>query len=168
MLPSVVAHAILHVAIRPPQPLSIPSPTAQVSMDPIPSTAARTSRRPPMGVLILVCIRVLDAAILLAAAAGVRDVAGEAVWGRVEPIAAYLDPLYVLAAVLSVLVAIGLLVGHRWGWTGATILTGFGLFTAIWAYVGGAGNDLRLILLVLSALYLNQSAVRERYLGPRR
>lgn len=130
-------------------------------------TTGPISRRPSMGVVIVAGVRVLDGLLLLLAAADVRDVAGQSVWQDLAPTEGILDAAFITAAVLSFLVAIGLLIGHRWGWTGAVLLTGIGLFLAIWAYVGGAGSDVRLIILVVSVFYLNQPAVRERYIGPR-
>jgi hypothetical protein len=125
------------------------------------------SGRLPLGVYLLAGLRIADAAVLIAAATGARQIAGDSVIADLLPDPAYLDALYVIAAVLSVAVAIGLVAGHRWGWAGAMILTGFGLLLADFAFVKGASNDVRLILLVLSAFYLNQRVVRERFWGRR-
>lgn len=136
-------------------------------MEPIAPDELAPSRSLPLGVLVLAGVRLLDAAILAIAAAAIRPIAGEAFWAAHLPSAEWAHGIEAVFVVLSVLAAIGLLLRRTWGWTGAMLLTGAGLCFAIVAYLGGAGNDLRLIVLVASAFYLNQRAVREWFWGPR-
>lgn len=124
---------------------------------------APADRGLPLGVYLLAALRLLDAAFFAAAVTGDRPLVFDELLASRLGGEEVLHAIYAIVAVLSVLAAIGLLIGHRWGWAGTMLLTGFGLLITIYAYVAGAGSDLRLILLVVSALYLNQRVVRERF-----
>jgi len=123
------------------------------------------SNRLPLGVYVLAALRGLDAALLIAAALGIRSIVGDDLLTSLLPDPSWIDPVYISLAVLSVVTGIGLLTGHRWGWAGTMLLTGVGLLSAIYVYMQGGQNDLRLLFLVASAFYLNQRVVRERFLG---
>jgi hypothetical protein len=136
-------------------------------MEPIAPEETAPARGVPLGVVVLAGVRLLDAVVLAAAVAGVRSLPGDDLFASHLPGLDTVHAFEAIAAVLSVVVALGLLLRQRWGWTGTMLITGVGLFIAILAFVGGAGNDLRLLVLVASAFYLNQRAVRDWFWSPR-
>jgi hypothetical protein len=119
----------------------------------------------PLGVYVLAVLRLFDSALLFAAALGFRSIAGDDLLTPLLPDPSWISPIYFATGILSLGAAVGLLVGHRWGWAGTMLLTGLGLLSAIYVYLQGGHNDLRLFFLVASAFYLNQRVVRERFVG---
>lgn len=136
-------------------------------MDPIALEAPDTARGMPPGVLVLAVIRLLDAAILAAAVAGIRPLPGDDLFASHLPGLESVHAIEAIAAAISVVGAVGLLLRRRWGWTGTMLLTGVSLFFANLAALGGVTNDLRLLVLVASAFYLNQRVVRDWFWSQR-
>jgi hypothetical protein len=116
-------------------------------------------RRPPVGVLIIVALRVLDAISLAGIALGLRalPLGGLIVPG---PDAILVRSLDMLVAVLGIVGAVGLVTLQRWGWTLTMILVGIELAAKLIRYSNGQPDPLGLLLLVVTAFYLNQSSVR--------
>jgi hypothetical protein len=71
--------------------------------------------------------------------------------------------LLLIAALVDVICGVGLLLSWRWSWVLTMLVTGLGLVTEISAYLSGEAGYLRLALLVASAFFLNQRAVRARF-----
>jgi hypothetical protein len=71
--------------------------------------------------------------------------------------------LLLVAALVNVVCGVGLLLSWRWSWVLTMLVTGLGLVTEIAAYIGGDPGYLRLAILVASAFFLNQRAVRARF-----
>jgi hypothetical protein len=114
--------------------------------------------RLPFGVLVVVVVRVIDALLVAGVGLGLRPL--------VVDLPAPLDEPRVLAAIgltwagLTVAGAIGLLLRKHWGWVLTMVMVGVGLTVNLVRVYLGVPDDLDLLLLVVSAFYLNQRAVR--------
>jgi hypothetical protein len=117
----------------------------------------------PVGVILLAGLRGLDAVLLVLAVAGFRDLP---LADTTPPIVGSLTVLGLFAlavAVLDAVAATGLLLGHRWGWLLTMLICGAGLLLWLGLYATGRHDELRIGLLVVTALYLNQGAIKLRY-----
>ncbi len=117
----------------------------------------------PVGAVLLAILQVAEGAWLLAALGGVRiaaeaglpaDLLGLGVAGRYAIIA---------VAALRIAAALGLLARFRAAWVLVMLITGGGLTLTITGYALGRPDDVRLLLDVASAFYLNQPGVRAVY-----
>ena len=66
----------------------------------------------------------------------------------------------IVLAVATIIGVFGLLAFRRWGWVLTMILVGLGLLGELIRVVIGQPDHLGLLLLVVSAFYLNQRSVR--------
>jgi len=136
---------------------------------PVPAPSARSPlaglRRIPFGIVAVAVLRIVDAV----------SIASIAVGRRPFPLSALPSPLaderVILAvglawAVAALLGAIGLLLLRGWGWVLTMVMVGVGLASALVGWYGGAPDYLELLLLVVTAFYLNQGSARS--LGERR
>ncbi len=114
----------------------------------------------PVGAVLLALIQVLEAGLLVATLGGYR-VAGQA--GLPAELLTYGVPgQYVIMAVISIrlMAALGLLTRHRAAWVLVMLITGASLATTLTGYLIGRPDDIRLLLEVAAAFYLNQPGVR--------
>lgn len=122
------------------------------------------SGRLGFGILALAALRVLDAITVLLGVAGVTGFALPALSVLPTGWPLLVVQLFDVAlAALSLLAAAGLLGMRRWAWILTMLLIGLGLVVSLLGQVTGEGSDLRLALQVVSVLFLNQRAVRERF-----
>lgn len=113
--------------------------------------------------MLLALIQVLEAGLLVATLGGYR-VAGSA--GLPAELLTYGVPgQYVIMAVVSIrlMAAVGLLTRHRAAWVMVMLITGASLATTLTGYVIGRPDDIRLLLEVAAAFYLNQPGVRAAF-----
>ncbi len=68
--------------------------------------------------------------------------------------------LDIVLATATIIGVVGLLAFRRWGWVITMILVGIGLLGELIRVVIGQPDHLGLLLLVVSAFYLNQRSVR--------
>jgi len=117
----------------------------------------------PIGAVVLALIQVAEGLWLLAALAGV-GVAAEAGWPA-QLMASGAPGQYAIigAAGLRFAAALGLLTRHRAAWVLAMLVTGGGLLASLAGYVSGRPDDIRLLLDVAAAFYLNQPGVRAAF-----
>ncbi|MDF2734783.1 MAG: hypothetical protein K0S97_1406 [Chloroflexota bacterium] len=132
-----------------------------------PESALRVGRW-PVGVLIVAILRIIDAVSMFAIGVGVKDLPVDAL-----PILAdspmLTRGLDIVLATATIIGVIGLLAFRRWGWVVTMILVGVGLLAELIRVVIGQPDHLGLLLLVVSAFYLNQRSVRVmagRHLDP--
>jgi hypothetical protein len=113
----------------------------------------------PFGMLVVAALRIFDAVTLAAIALGVGTLPVEGL-----PILAS-SPVLTQSAELAIagatiLGVVGLLAFRRWGWVLTMILVGLGLGAELVRVSIGQPDHLGLLLLVVSAFYLNQRSVR--------
>ncbi len=110
--------------------------------------------------MLLALIQILEAGLLVAALGGFR-VVGQA--GLPAELLTYGMPgQYAIIAVAAIrlMAALGLLTRHRAAWVMVMLVTGGGLASTLAGYLIGRPDDIRLLLGVASAFYLNQPGVR--------
>ena len=130
---------------------------------PVPAPRARLSlagqRRIPFGIIAVAALRVVDAI----------SIASIAVGRRPFPLSSLPSPLADTHVVMVVVLAwagaallgvIGLLLLRSWGWILTMVMVGVGLASALAGWYGGTPDYLELLLLVVTAFYLNQGSAR--------
>jgi hypothetical protein len=135
-----------------------PSPT------PAPSTVIDTGRRRgvgrwPFGVLVVAVLRLLDAFTLLAIGLGISGVPVTGLLSVIDNVA-LTRAVDLVAAGLTILGVIGLLLLQRWGWVLTMVVVGLELLAELIRVAQGTPDHLGLALLVVTAFYLNGSAIR--------
>jgi len=119
----------------------------------------------PFGILVLAVLAVAGALWGLAGVAGLRAVPEFSLKGidlapeLVRVIIAGWAAMLIVGAVL-------LLALHRWGWVLLMLGTGLGLLASLWQWWLGNPEAIRLVILVVTAFYLNGRAVRDLLLRP--
>ena len=113
----------------------------------------------PFGILVITVLRTFDAVTLVAIALGVRGlpVNGLAIFANSPELTMTLGLLLAAAIIVGL---VGLLAYQRWGWVLTMILVGLGLAHELYRVFIGQPDHLGLLLLVVSAFYLNQRSVR--------
>ena len=123
----------------------------------------------PIGAVLLAILQVAEGAWLLAALDGVRIAAEAGLPADLLGLGVAGQYAIVAVAVLRFVAALGLLASVRAAWVLVMLITGGGLTLTITGYALGRPDDVRLLLDVASALYLNQPGVRAIYgIGGRR
>lgn len=119
----------------------------------------------PIGLLIVAALRIVDAVGMVAVALGVSDVplGGLPMIADTPVFTRTVDLIWAVATVIGVA---GLLAKRRWGWITTMVLVGFGLLSHLIRVAIGEPEYLGLLLLVISAFYLNQRSVRAMALFP--
>lgn len=112
----------------------------------------------PFGILVVAALRLVDAAglIIVGLDAGLLPFRGFPVLGNPDVTRA----LEVTFAILTVIGVIGLLARKGWGWVLTMALVGLGLLGEVIRYSLGVPDPAGLLILVVSAFYLNQRQVR--------
>ena len=119
----------------------------------------------PFGILALAALAVAGALWGLGGVAGLRAVPEFSLKGidlapeLVRVIIAGWAAMLIVGAVL-------LLALHRWGWVLLMLGTGLGLMAALWQWWLGNPEAIRLVILVVTAFYLNGRQVRDLLLRP--
>jgi hypothetical protein len=127
----------------------------------------------PFGVLVVAAVQIVRAALLVGQLLGFRIGVD---WLRMsaqvpEPppgtVAFALSRGLAIALVAaSLVVAIGLLSGRRWGWVGAIIVSGLALAFALGSWLDGAPTYISMLINVVAVFYLNQREVRAVFEEP--
>jgi hypothetical protein len=117
----------------------------------------------PIGAVLLAILQVAEGAWLLAAFGGVRIAAEAGLPADLLGLGAAGGYVIVAVAVLRFAAALGLLARVRAAWVLVMLITGGGLALTITGYALGMPDDVRLLLDVASAFYLNQPGVRAVY-----
>lgn len=110
------------------------------------------------GIIVVAALRLVDAAGLIFIGMG----------QRILPIVGFPDignptitrGLDLTFAALTILGVVGLLAGKSWGWVLTMALVGLGLLGEVIRYSLGVPDPAGLLILVVSAFYLNQRQVR--------
>jgi len=113
----------------------------------------------PVGVLIVAFLRVIDAVSMAAIGLGVRGLPTDGL-PILEDSPFLTQSVDIVLAVASIIGVVGLLAFRRWGWVLTMILVGLGLLAELIRVAIGQPDHLGLLLLVVSAFYLNQRSVR--------
>jgi hypothetical protein len=122
----------------------------------------------PVGILIVAFVRIIDAVSMAAIGFGVRGLPtdGLPILAESPILTRSVDIVLAAATIIGV---VGLLAFRRWGWVLTMILVGLGLLAELIRVAIGQPDHLGLLLLVVSAFYLNQRSVRAmagRHLDP--
>jgi hypothetical protein len=113
----------------------------------------------PFGILVVATLRIIDALTLAAIGLGLRGlpVSGLAIVASSPTLTRSIELIIAAAIIVGV---VGLLAYRRWGWVLTMILVGLGLAHELIRIWIGQPDHLGLLLLVVSAFYLNQRSVR--------
>ena len=130
-----------------PEPIVAPPPLPTVSRP-----------RWPFGILVVAGLRLVDALGLILIGIGQRGL----------PVSGFpiivnetvTQALNLIVAALTIIGVIGLLGGKSWGWVLTMVLVGGGLLVELIRYATGQPDPIGLLILVVSAFYLNQRSVR--------
>ena len=126
-----------------------------------PEPAERAFRfgRWPFGILVVATLRIIDAVSLAAIGLGLQGLPldGLPIVASNPVLTRSVDLVLAGATILGV---IGLLSFQRWGWILTMVLVGVGLAVELIRVWIGQPDHLGLLLLVVSAFYLNQRSVR--------
>jgi hypothetical protein len=113
----------------------------------------------PFGVLVVAVLRLLDALTLAAIGLGVTGVPVTGLLSVIDNVA-LTRVVDLVAAGLTILGVVGLLMLKRWGWVLTMVLVGLELLAELIRAALGAPDHLGIALLVITAFYLNGSAIR--------
>jgi hypothetical protein len=113
----------------------------------------------PFAIIALAALAAAGGLWALAGVAGFHDLPELSIRGADVP-AEVVRALTVAWAVMALAAAPLLLALHRWGWELAMLTTGIGLLVALWSWWLGVHEPVRLVLLVITAFYLNGREVR--------
>ena len=126
-------------------------------------SAARESAlrvgRWPVGVLIVAVLQIIDAVSMAAIGLGVKGLPVDAL-PILENSPILTQSIDIVIAVATIIGVFGLLAFRRWGWVLTMILVGVGLLGELIRVAIGQPDHVGLLLLVVSAFYLNQRSVR--------
>jgi hypothetical protein len=113
----------------------------------------------PVGLLIVVALRILDAIAMAAVGLGVTGlpVSGLPILANAPNLTRAIELIWAVGTIVGV---VGLLTKRRWGWVLTMVLVGLGLLSQLIRVAIGQPDYLNLLLLVVSAFYLNQRSVR--------
>ena len=117
-------------------------------------------RRIPFGVWVVAILSITLWIILILDAAGIRPSNSDTIIAQASGTARVLNWILGGVAVIGIAAAIALLRLLTIGYVVTIVLAGLGLLNAIASQLVGRGDDVRLGLLVILVLYLNQPAVR--------
>lgn len=118
----------------------------------------------PFGIIVLAGLGIVGGLWALAGLAGMHDVPEFSV--RTASMPEELVRVAIAAWAGATLVAAVLLLAiRRWGWILAMLTTGVGLLATLWSWMLGHPEPVRLLILVVSAFYLNGRQVRDLLLG---
>ena len=123
-----------------------------------PESALRVGRW-PVGVLIVAVLRIIDAVSMAAIGLGVKGLPVDAL-PILENSPILTQSIDIVIAVATIIGVFGLLAFRRWGWVLTMILVGVGLLGELIRVAIGQPDHVGLLLLVVSAFYLNQRSVR--------
>jgi hypothetical protein len=115
--------------------------------------------RRPFGVLVVAVLRLLDAFTLAAIGLGISGVPVTGLLSVVDNVA-LTRAVDLVVAGLTILGVIGLLSLRRWGWVLTMVLVGLELLAELIRAAMGMPDHLGIALLVITAFYLNGSAIR--------
>lgn len=136
--------------------------------DPEATESGRRFGHWPVGVLIVAVLRILDAVALAAIGLGIRGLPTQGL-PLLDGSPILTQSVNIVLAVATIVGVAGLLAFRRWGWVLSMVLVGVGLLGELIRVAIGQPDHLGLLLLVVSAFYLNQRSVRAmagRHLDP--
>ena len=139
--------------------LAVAEGSARASAEP------RRGRR-PFGVVVLVLIHLVVAALSLAAVAGVAEARPGTGTAVLLEALGDINTLTAVIPIVVLIIAIGLWRLDRWAWYLAMTWTGLGLALQILLYIGGHANYIFMAIFVVEAFYLNQREVKDVFRLP--
>jgi hypothetical protein len=113
-----------------------------------------------MGAVLLALIQVLEALWLIAALNGVGIAAQAGTPAELLKLGATGESVIMVVVLIRILAALALFTRHRAAWVMVMLITGAGLTVSLAGYALGRSDDVRLLLDVVAAFYLNQPGVR--------
>ena len=118
----------------------------------------------PFGILILAVLGVAGGLWAFAGLTGFHDVPEFSIRTASVP-EGLVRVAVALWATVTMVAAVLLLALDRWGWILAMLAAGLGLLASLWSWGLGHPEPVRLLILVVTAFYLNGREVRELLLG---
>ena len=117
----------------------------------------------PFGITAVAVLQILTAAWVASGLFGWRALDPDSLAGRIAVNDGTIETIFVVLTGALVVASILLWLGYRWGWLASMLLTGFQLAFMLVSIWQGGSDWLRLLLLTITALYLNQRAVIARF-----
>lgn len=114
----------------------------------------------PVGAVLLALIQVFEGAWLVAALGGFGVASQGGLPAELLKVGAPGQYAIIIVAAFRFVAALGLLTRHRAAWVTVMLVTGVGLAATLSGYLIKRPDDIRLLLGVASAFYLNQPGVR--------
>lgn len=113
-----------------------------------------------MGAVLLALIQILEALWLIAALSGVGIAAEAGLPAELLKLGPTGEYLIMAVVVIRIAAAAALFTRRRAAWVLVMLITGAGLTATLTGYALGRSDDIRLLLDVVAAFYLNQPGVR--------
>jgi len=120
----------------------------------------KAARRIPFGVWVVAILEIVLAGILFLDATGIRPSNSSSIIAQLGGQGGPVSWVIAGVGVVGVLAAVALLRLRPIGFVATTLLAGTGLLNELGSRLSGHADDLRLVILVVVVLYLNQPAVR--------
>ena len=116
-------------------------------------------RRRPFGIAVIAVLQILTAAWVASGLLGFRYLDPQSLAGQIATQNDTIDAIFIGLTAALVVASVLLWLGYRWGWLLSMLLTGFQLAFMLISIWQGGSDWIRLLLLTITALYLNQRAV---------
>ena len=115
--------------------------------------------RRPFGITAIVVLQLATAAWIASGIVGIRPLAPDSLAGQISTTLPNVEAIFGALTVILVVASVGLWFVHRWAWVASMLLTGFQLAFMLVSIWQGGSDWVRLLLLTITALYLNQGSV---------
>ena len=119
--------------------------------------------RRPFGITAVVVLQLLTAAWVVTGIVGVRPLDPHSLAGQISDSLPNVEAIFGVLALVLVAASVGLWFTYRWAWVASMLLTGFQLAFMLLSIWQGGSDWIRLLLLTITALYLNQRSVIELF-----
>ncbi|MFI5226265.1 MAG: hypothetical protein ACHQ3P_06275 [Candidatus Limnocylindrales bacterium] len=115
--------------------------------------------RRPFGITAVVVLQLATAAWIASGIVGIRPLDPTSLAGQISDSLPNVEAIFGVLTVILVVASVGLWFVHRWAWVASMLLTGFQLAFLLVSIWQGGSDWVRLLLLTITALYLNQRSV---------
>jgi hypothetical protein len=119
--------------------------------------------RRPFGITAVVVLQLATAAWVASGILGIRPLDPNSLAGQVSDSVPNVEAIFGILTVVLVVASVGLWLIYRWAWVVSMLLTGFQLAFMLVSIWQGGSDWIRLLLLTITALYLNQGSVIARF-----
>ncbi len=115
--------------------------------------------RRPFGITAVVVLQLATAGWIASGILGIRPLAPDSLAGQISTSLPNVEAIFGVLTAVLVVASVGLWFVQRWAWVASMLLTGFQLAFMLVSIWQGGSDWFRLLLLTITALYLNQGSV---------